>query len=142
MTMPIGAVEFFLTRREAQYLDDILRIFAIQEIHATLATTKLTEPERVSNLYTFMQCNTTLANVFRNVQEKGGAVWMSIQWIEHVTNGIGMANPENMSREVKLEHHQLAQTLLERLQPRLTLVEGLVNRWEESPLTTKSKNWD
>ncbi len=142
MVMPVGGTEVYLNRQEAQYLDEVLAVFGIKEIQASLSLVNLPIPDRTGNLYGFMAMNITLKNMMRNAQEKGGAIWLMPKAIEHLVAAVSMFDPDGMPSELVSTHISCSSKVLDRLLPKATLLSSLVNRWEESPLTTKSTKSD
>lgn len=141
-TMPVGGIELYINRREGQYLDEMLTMFGLKEINKALTLVSKPATERASSLYVFLNINTMLKGVLRSTHEKGGGIWLTESALQHIVQALAVCDPFEMSAELALEHSQLSMEILKRIAPELTLVEGLVARWEDSPLTTKSKGWD
>lgn len=140
--MPVGGLELFVNRREAQYLEQILTLFALKEIQAGIQLAMKPVNERVGNLYNFMTLNITLKNTMRAVQDKGGGVWLIAPGVEHLIAAMTYCDPSEMSSELQLEHEACSNELMNRIAPQMTLIEKLAGRFETSPLTTHSDKWD
>lgn len=140
--VPIGGLEMFLSRREAQYLDQLLVVFAMRELNAGLQLVNKPIHERAGSLYNFMLVNFSLRSLFQRQQDAGGGIWMTSQGVEHVIAAISMVEPSDMPPELQIEHSACSEKLIDRIVPKLTYVEKLVGRWDESPLTDKTNKWD
>lgn len=114
----------------------------MRELNAGLQMTNKPVYERAGSLYSFMLINVSLRSLFQRTQENGGGIWLTSQGVEHVMSAITMVEPSDMTPELAIEHQACGEALLDRIAPKLTYVEKLVGRWDESPLTDKTSKWD